>query len=652
MLQIILSISALAATSLGSTGIDESMALTLIKKLHPGIKAEVSTINPEGTRVQGTITLPEGSDVRFMLTSVPLKSPDSQRWTVFRFTRLEPAWNQEDLEAYLAGGPKPEVATIKDAVLMLDTADSNTIHCYVPDAEAIWNKIEHVEAGDLIGDGSLLILVESEALYAADDPREFIGPGIHRLLRVPDFVEIFSAFKHKIIIGPSAERTFEILPRTFRIVPPKTGTVNDIVQISHKGEEEARFIWQGEMYQQVLQQPAMRSEEELEKRQKQRVLAAEEKVLSIIVVNEDGEPIPGARIDGTWNSSHGWMSTRSQVGSFTGSTNTAGEFSQTTPSSIAITIRASGYEPVSRAWGPGQVPTEPVIVTLQPAPQAVPMFEWDRGASWWKVRQDQFNFGVTIAPAPPTKTNVNEDRESSDLWFEVTTANPTDPSEIAQSSDDESTQARRNWDMTIYALRGWEMALGPSEPTGERNDPKMRIAPDSGYVSELHFESTENLSLFLHHSPSDRYGMAYRLAFSDLSFPGIASYGFRVAGLVQEETSGTRSLNPMSYEERHGLIPTEQTPSNPSTATHDAVRSDYAAVEAESTLGDSPGATPTTDVDLEQQPSQKLTQTAQESSEEILNKAPRPRVATYIAVGGVAIIVLFGIILTYRLKRG
>ncbi len=654
-LYIIVSLSALAVTDPGNLSQDESMARTLVRTLYPGLTIDLSTIDPKSSAVRGTISRPEAGDVQFVLSPVRVKNVDSPKWSVYRFTRREPGWDQDDLETYLEGGPAPKAATIKDAVLLVAEDGPEKTLRYVPDSDAIWNDISHVEVGDLIGDGSLQLLVESEALYAADDPREFIGPGMFRLLRVPDFAEIFSACSDKIIIGPSLERTFEIVPRAFRIVPPKTGAVNDIVQISRKRNEEARFVYDGNTYRHVVERPQARTEKEIQKREEGRRLAAVEKLLSIIVENEDGDPIAGARVTGTWSSSRGWSSTGNGVSPFRGTTNANGEFSQSTPSSITIGIRATGYYPISRYWGRGQVPQSPVTITMKRAPQAVPMFEWVRVAAWWKEWRDQFSFGVSIAPAPPTKLNVTEERDKSDLWFEITTDDALARPRSVTSDDDDPAQVRRNWSMSIYALHGWQIAPGPPAPSGEKNDPNMRYAPKSGYVSELHFDTTENLALFLHHSSSGRYGKAYDLEFSDRSYPGIGNFSFHVEGLVQEENSGTTSLYPMSYEERRELQMAAQGPRMQSPTTTQTTSSSAPPVSEPPHGVTAVKSAPPPQVSKEEPP--KPTPTTSEPNVETpsvdpseTGSTPSSRVGYYI-VAGVAIVLVLAMVVALRFKR-
>lgn len=564
MIPLIVSFVLMAAAEASAPQIDAETARQVVEALHPGMTVETSEIRSGGVQVHGKLSSPEDGEFPFVLSPRPMVHVEEPEWSVYVFTRREADWQPEDLQDYLKGGPAPMADKVRDAIVLVPRTPNGAVRTYVPDADALWNRIHRVSAGDLTGNGSLQLWVESEALYTADDPREFVGPSMVRLVSIPDFEELFSGVSAKMIIGPELERSMVGDLKVYRMTPREPGGLSEIVLSNKSGDEVERYVYSGSKFRHQVPMPQQRSPEEIAARQKRAEERAKGKTLSIRVVNEAGEPIAGAWVSGTWSKGSSWFNPEAtRTSTFRGTTDAEGRFSQSTPEMISVDIKASGYFPERRTWMREQIPDEVVTITLEHAPQAVSMFEWNRGTSWWKVSRDRFSFGVTIAPASPALTNVTEDREISDLWFEITTEDAPDPSEVPQTNDEAAKLVRRNWDMTIYALDGWEIAPGPLEPTGERNDPNMRVAPESGYVSEIHFDSTNNLSLFLHHTPSDRYGIAYKLDFSDHSFPGIGSYGFGLAGLVQEETAGTRSLNPMTYEERHSLTPPEQTPSNP-----------------------------------------------------------------------------------------
>ncbi|MCC6793988.1 MAG: carboxypeptidase regulatory-like domain-containing protein [Candidatus Hydrogenedentes bacterium] len=269
-------------------------------------------------------------------------------------------------------------------------------------------------------------------------------------------------------------------------------------------------------------------------------------VLAIKVVDEEGKPIQGARISGEWSTRDRWEGPRRR-GSFKGETDKDGRFSQSTPSRITVEINASGYYPYLNTWRTGTVPWQTVTIVLEKATQAVPTFELRVRKSWWKQWFDEAAFGVAIVPAPIGELVFQ--RDEADLWIEVKSSEAYGAS-ANTNTDIALPLGKRQWEMSIHGENGWELAPGPADGAGLIDEVAMRVAPTSGYVPHLHFDSPKFISFYVRHLESGRYGKIYHAEFFDGSYPGLGSYDFSIQGLIQLENVGTTSLNPMQGLER------------------------------------------------------------------------------------------------------
>ncbi|MCC6698760.1 MAG: hypothetical protein IT365_24260 [Candidatus Hydrogenedentes bacterium] len=640
----------------------ESVAQHIVEVLCPGAAVKISSASNKSLQVRGVVSSSPTEDVPFVLTAIPLSNVTSPEWKVYLFRRENSGIDEGDLKTYLDGGPSVKGAIVTDTVVVTPVDVPEKLQAFVPDEGAVWRKIIRVDAGDLIGDGTLQVLVASEALYAVDDPREFIGPSMVRLIRVPGFTELFSGITGKMTIGSSLERTIEIEPRDFRIVPTRTGSVNDIVELSRgRTNEETRFVYDGTTYRHFVAKPEQRTEEDIAKHIEHAKSPVKEKSLSVRVVNPEGLPIVGASIRGRWSSGTGWSeAARTRSTAFSGTTNANSQFSQNHAGMVTIDINAHGYYPVRRTWSKGQVPESTVTVVLEHATQAVPMFDWTVSSRWWKEWHDVFEFGVKVAPTPAGSLDVESDRSESDLWFIVETGQPYGQSDGAVRNDYELPEGRRDWTLTVSGQNGWELAPGPARATTELDDPNMREAPQSGFVPELHFDSAKGIAFFLHHADSGRYGKAYELNFNDGSRRGTGSYSFHLWGLVQEESSGTTSLNPMTYEERRdrATTPPGESPIPPPVAARVPVPSSAIASPDRPDSADSAAAAPPSSTPVQagaevapepQSAPSELNMDTSSAAREDSDVSPSG-IAKYVVIVAVVAVLFLGTIV-YRMKR-
>lgn len=404
----------------------------------------------------------------------------------------------------------------------------------VIDERALGVGVMDVLVGDLLGTGTNQIQFKAGCLYAYKDPEETINAERFHMLSLPDLEPLLDVTTLRIIMGMDYVEDGHMYGQQVEIRKASDGAPPRI-KLWNAREERVLDLGAPELKALPHSEPWEREEE----RVAQRLLFSLPKVLRVRVVDEEGEPIVGARVRG--NQTKPTRQWETKYYPFEETTDAEGRFSvMVTKRSVGFTVFPKGFYSKGEGFLRTEVPKDEFVLVMEREDPPVLMRSsnsihqhvWRGDGQRYEIGL-QFPVGLDLSE----KGAWTENRDEADIWIALDKVGEVS---LGQLPDGRNTRA---WQATFTGLNGWKIQDGQeSKSLGD----DIVSVPVDGYQEQVVFQGASDgrRNIYLQHTNGKRFGKltSVRIGDSSKSSGFVRSVMLRLA--IQAEETGIPSLNP------------------------------------------------------------------------------------------------------------
>lgn len=426
-----------------------------------------------------------------------------------------------------------ELPVFKTQVFCASTTSPYPSSVRVIDERALGVGVMDVAVGDLLGTGTNQIQFKAGCLYAYKEPEETINAERFLMFSLPGLEPLLDVTTLRIIMGMDYAEENLIYGQQVEI-RKATGGVPPRIKLWNATEERLLDLGAPELKALPHSEPWEREEE----RVAQRLLFSLPKVLRVRVVDEEGEPVAGARVTGDQSKPTRQWETKYYP--FEDTTDGEGRFSVTVSKrSIGFTVFPDGFYSKGARFLRTEVPKdELVLVMKREDPPVLMRANNDFLQQVWRVDAQRYEIGLKfpIGPDLAEKATWTESPDEADIWIALDKVGEV---VLGKFASPKNTGA---WNVTLSGLRGWRIQNGP-ESKGFGDD--IRSAPTDNYQDRVEFTGVadQRRHFFLQENGGKRYGKLTAVKVGDNSnSAGVVRY-VQINFAIQAEETGIPSLN-------------------------------------------------------------------------------------------------------------